>query len=74
MHFLVRNIKWGERGTVIDKDQKLPHSYLVKNAVSQAEALNTSIIHFDAEVDDAEVVFIADPNKVTTVEAVVNNG
>ena len=73
MHFIVRNILWGERGNVAHKDQELPSSFLVRNALSKVEAVSSSKIHFDAEINEAEVSLVTDLSKVRA-DAVVNNG
>jgi|2_EtaG_2_1085320.scaffolds.fasta_scaffold18430_1 hypothetical protein len=73
MHFLVRNIQWGQRGSVIRQDQDLPSNFLVLNAQSKIEATSTSQVHFDAEIVEAEVNLITDPYKVSA-DATVRNG
>lgn len=73
MHFIVRNIKWGERFNVAHKDQELPSSFLVQNALSNVEAVSSSKIHFDADIVEADVSLITDLSKVRA-DAVVNNG
>tara|TARA_Y100000310_G_scaffold209426_1_gene210066 strand:- start:16439 stop:16660 length:222 start_codon:yes stop_codon:yes gene_type:complete len=73
MHFLVRNIQWGERGSVIRQDQDLPSNFLVLNALNRQEATSTSQLHFDAEIDNAEVNLVTDPHRVSA-DVIVRNG
>lgn len=72
MHYLFRNAKWDTRDSTLVKPDQLPKSFLVKNAVSEAEARSSALIHFDAEIDEADVSLITNTDRVD-VERIVSN-